>query len=73
MLPLNMGASAGTIATAASVDGLTINGGTGGELDVTLGATNKNVTVNSGTGTGAVTIVNNSATGTSVTTGYTGY
>ncbi len=69
---LNMGASAGTIATGASVDGLTINGGTGGALSVTLGATNKNVSINSGTALGAVTIDNTSATGTSITTGYTG-
>ena len=69
---LNMGASAGTIATGASVDGLTINGGTGGAMTVTLGATNKNVTINTGTANGAVTIDNTSATGTNVTTGYTG-
>ncbi len=69
---LNAGASALYVVTGASVDGLTVNGGTGGALTVAAGATSKNITVNSGTGAGAVTVDLNSASTSAVNTGYTG-
>jgi hypothetical protein len=69
---LNAGASALYVVTDASVDGLTINGGTGGAMTVAMGATSKNVSVNSGSGSGAVTVDLNSASTSSVTTAYTG-
>ena len=79
---INAGASELTVNMGTGVSGLTINGGTSTTMSVNMDSANagastgtnlnSNTTINTGTGVGNIDIANNSATGTKITTGYTG-